>query len=90
MQAACMGLPLILTDINGCNELIKDKESGVLITPKNVESIIEAMKLVFHDEQLRITLALNSQKEIREKFREDLVWKNILYEYETLLRANKQ
>jgi hypothetical protein len=48
------------------------------------------MKLVFHDEQLRLTLALNSQKEIMEKFSQDLVWKHILNEYETLLKVNKK
>lgn len=89
MQAACMGLPLILTDINGCNELIEDKISGLLIKPKSVEAILEGMKLIFSDEDLRRMLALNIQNKIRDNFSQDVVWNYILNEYNKMLLLKK-
>src|SRR5690606_16181045 len=37
MQAGAMGLPSIVTDINGCNEIITHGVNGLIITPKNIE-----------------------------------------------------
>ena len=39
MQAGAMGLPTIATDINGCNEIIKHEENGLLISPKDEMSL---------------------------------------------------
>jgi glycosyltransferase involved in cell wall biosynthesis len=85
MQSACMGLSLILSDINGCNELIRDNESGVLIPPKSVDGIVNAMKKLYLSEDLANLLAENAKKEIKEKYSQPIVWNHILNEYNELL-----
>ncbi len=39
IEAGAMGLPSIVTDINGCNEIIKNGQNGVLVQPKNVDAL---------------------------------------------------
>jgi len=34
MQAGAMGLPAIVSNINGCNEIIENKKNGLIIPPK--------------------------------------------------------
>ena len=34
-----MGLPSIVSDINGCNEIIVEGENGLIIPSKNVEKL---------------------------------------------------
>src|SRR5690606_17651365 len=35
MQAGAMGLPSIVTNINGCNEIVQEKYNGIIIPKKN-------------------------------------------------------
>ena len=44
--AAAMAMPIITTDSVGCRELVDDQQTGILIEPKSIESLIKAM-LVF-------------------------------------------
>lgn len=85
MQAACMGLPLILSDINGCNELIINEKSGLLIPPKSSEAIFEAMQRLYLSAELRLSLAHEGESVIREKYSQAVVWNQIKAEYEALL-----
>jgi len=39
MQAGAMGLPSIVTDINGCNEIIENGLNGFAIPVKNVKAL---------------------------------------------------
>ena len=86
MQAACMGLSLILSDINGCNELIKNNESGLLIPPKSVEAIINAMKRLYLSKEFGKQLGINAYNEVIQKYSQPVVWNHILLTYESLLK----
>ena len=53
LQAGCMGVPVIATDINGCNEIIRDRERGLLVPPKDADALCQAMRYaVEHPEQM--------------------------------------
>ena len=38
MQACCMGCPCIVSDINGCNEIIRHGETGLIVPSNNIEA----------------------------------------------------
>ena len=89
MQAAAMGCPMILSDINGCNEIVEHKKNGLLVPFKNARALYEAMVLMRNDDEsvqqyVRLSLAL-----IREKFDNKTIWKLIETEYRNLLSSNK-
>ena len=44
MEAGAMGLPSIVTDINGCNEIIKDGVNGRIIPPKDEQALYDMMR----------------------------------------------
>ena len=44
MEAGAMGLPSIVTDINGSREIIIDGKNGVIIPSKDVEALYHAME----------------------------------------------
>src|SRR6185312_342487 len=44
MQAGAMELPSIVSNINGCNEIIKNGVNGIIIPPKNEDELFKAMK----------------------------------------------
>ena len=84
LQAGAMNLPSIVTDINGCNEIITHNFNGLIIEAKNESAIFEAMKILFFDSELVAKLKNNSRKVILENFEQQLVWDAILAEYHEL------
>ena len=81
MQAGAMGLPSIVTDINGCNEIIIENENGLIIPVKSTAAIQEAMYKMIEDQELYNYLKGNSRKRIVENYEQKVVWNAILQEY---------
>ena len=79
-----MGLPSIVSDINGCNEIIKEEENGLIISVKNAEAIYKAMKRVLEDPALKNTLQNNARNRITEVYEQKIVWEALLKEYKSL------
>jgi glycosyltransferase involved in cell wall biosynthesis len=85
MQAGTFDLPCIVTDINGCNEIIVPGENGVIIPPKDKEALQAAMlRLMEHPEE-REHLAGNARRMIEERYEQQRLWKEIAKTYEELL-----
>ena len=87
MQAGAMGLPSIVSDINGCNEIIVEGKNGLIIPPKNVEKLKEKMLTLARDKNLYIKLKENSRRMIKNRYEQSMVWKALLEEYEGLLQS---
>lgn len=85
LQAGSMGLPSIVTDINGCNEIIKDGENGVIVPPRDAEKLYEAMRrFVEHQEGEVAEMARKARPVIVDRFEQHKVWEALLAEYQSL------
>lgn len=85
MQAGAMGLPAIVSDINGCNEIIMEGQNGTIIPVKNAIAIQGAMEMMVLDENYFSNLKLNARKMIAERYEQQVVWDALLKEYKELL-----
>lgn len=84
MQAGAIGLPSIVTNINGCNEIIMEGENGIIIPVKNVDALYEAMQKMMEEETFRTSLQQNARPMIVNRFEQSRVWEAILAEYKRL------
>ena len=84
LQAGAMGLPSIVTNINGCNEIIEDGQNGTIIRVKNVDDLFNAMKSMFSDLNFLKRLQQNARSMIVSRYKQQLVWDAILEEYRRL------
>jgi glycosyltransferase involved in cell wall biosynthesis len=84
MQAGAMGLPSIVTNINGCNEIIIEGENGTIIAVKNTEILYKTMKKMVEDTDFRIVLQQNARAMIVSRYEQQVVWESILEEYKSL------
>jgi glycosyltransferase involved in cell wall biosynthesis len=84
LEAGAMGLPSIVTNINGCNEIIEDGKNGILIPPKDASALFIAMKKIILDISLRSHLQENTRPMIVSRFEQITVWKALLAEYKKL------
>ena len=90
MQAGAMGLPSIVTDINGCNEIILEGKNGIIIPPKNKEALSEAMKYMIEHPAERRKMAEAARPLIASRYEQQAVWNALLEEYHSLESAWKK
>ena len=86
LQAGAMELPSIVTDINGCNEIIYDEINGLIIPAKKDIELEKAMQKILLDNDLYSKLKNNSREQIVSRYSQDLVWNAILEEYQKLMK----
>ncbi|MFN3841575.1 MAG: glycosyltransferase family 4 protein, partial [Cyclobacteriaceae bacterium] len=89
MQAACLELPNIVSDINGCNEIIQHGETGIVVPAKNQEALAEAMEYLLDNVQCREQFGKRAREFVKKHFEQRLVWDNLLKEYLDLLGHEK-
>lgn len=83
MQSAAMGLPSIVTDINGCNEIIQTDYNGIVVPSKDIRSLKRAMSRIFQNKELYLKCSAKSRLAIVNKYEQKLYWNALLNEYES-------
>ena len=80
LEAGAMGLPSIVTDINGSREIIVEGKNGMIVPPRNEEKLFEAMLKMLESKAEREMMAGNARKMIADRFDQGFVRK-CLYDY---------
>lgn len=83
MQAGAMELPSIVSNINGCNEIISEGKNGLIVPVKNTEELGKAMLKILKDSDFREELQSNSRSMILANYEQKVVWDAILKEYKS-------
>lgn len=89
LEAGAMGVPCIVTDINGSNEIISDGKSGLIVKPGDTKSLYNAMKLIVMNPEMLEPMADDIRKNVVEKYDRRKVYKNLKTFYENILNDRK-
>lgn len=81
LQAGAMNLPSIVTDINGCNEIIQENKNGFIIPVKNQRAIFDAMKKMIANPVLLDEMKQQTREMIVSRYKQEVVWNAIQLEY---------
>lgn len=84
LQAGSMGLASIVTNISGCNEIIKDGLNGRIIQPRNAEALYQTMKYFLEHPAEVKRMSKNARSIIQEKFEQKDLWRELLKMYRSL------
>jgi len=84
LEAALAGKFIIATNVGGIPEIIKDKETGLLFTPKNIEQLVLHLNWVNDHRGEAQKMAARLQREVLEKFDINRVVKRYEEVYEKL------
>lgn len=79
LEAMAMAKPILTTDMPGCNHLVKNKQNGVLVEPRNKEAIVEGLRFLLKADTKQ--LGVNSEKIYKTEFSEHVVYNNLLSSY---------
>ena len=85
MEAGAMGLPSIVTDINGSREIIINGENGIIVPSKDADALYKAMKQIVQDSSARERMAANSRPLNESRFEKNFVQGCLNEYYEEIL-----
>ncbi len=86
IEAGALGLPQIVTDINGANEIIIEGKNGTIVPSKNTDALYQAMKRMVMDKQWRETLAANARPLIASRYEQSYVRQCLMDFYAEILK----
>ena len=87
LEAAACGRPLITTDAPGCREVVQDGDNGILVTPRDAQSLARAIGKLIEDEKLRRTMGKRGREIILKDFSSELVVRETLGIYRELVAS---
>lgn len=85
LEAGAMGLPSIVTDINGSREIIVDNENGYIIPPRDSESLLAAMQRIMNDHRRRSYMASHARNMIGCRFEQGFVRQCLFDFYDVIM-----
>lgn len=84
MQAGAMNLPCIVSNINGCNEIIEMGKNGIIIPVKNSIKLKEAMEELLFNSVLLARMIEASRLVIVSRYEQQFILNELLKEYNQL------
>jgi glycosyltransferase involved in cell wall biosynthesis len=86
MQASCLEVACVVSDINGCNEIIQQEVTGLIVKPKDAEGLRRAMQLLIADQALRVRFSKRSRQYIEDNFGQHSVWSALRETYNQAIK----
>lgn len=87
LEAGAMGLPSIVTDINGSREIIVNEKNGLIVPSKNANALYDAMERMLTDDKAREIMKSNARQIIESRFEKNFVQKCQIEFYERILNV---
>lgn len=85
MQAASMQLNCIVSNINGCNEIISHGKNGWIVPVQNIDQLQERMKWCLENPEASMEMGLNSRQLMQRDYERKFVQSELLKEYKKLV-----
>lgn len=85
IQAGAMGLPSVVSDINGCNEIIIEGENGYIVPTHDAEALYERMLCLVENKEKTEYMSQRARPLIESRYKQEDVWNALLNEYNSLI-----
>lgn len=86
LEAGAMGLPSVVTNINGSREIIENGKNGLVVSPRNVYELCMALCKMIEEPLFRLTIASNARPMIESRFEKEFVQQCLLDWYDELIK----
>jgi glycosyltransferase involved in cell wall biosynthesis len=90
LEAAAMAKPIITTDIPGCRDVVTHNRTGLLVPPRDVPHLSEAISTLLLDQQLRTRLGAAARIRITTRFDISYVVDKTASKYSELLGTRRK
>ena len=80
LEAVCVGLPVVTTNVSGAAELVKNGEGGFVVPIRDEKALADALRKILQDENLREKIMLTNKARAKE-FKQDMIvnqWEELI------------
>jgi glycosyltransferase involved in cell wall biosynthesis len=86
LEAGAMALPVLATDINGCNEVVEPGFNGWLVPPRDSLALEDAMRQAMQmPAPMRSQMGQHARDRIQQRFERQQHWERMVNFYQELL-----
>nr|WP_245323820.1 glycosyltransferase family 4 protein [Methanomicrobium sp. W14] len=89
LESLACEVPVIASSVGGCPEIVKNKESGFLVTPKNVEELSKSIKILKNNPDLREKMGKEGRKDILTNYDSEVLNSQLISVHKKLIEAGK-
>jgi len=89
IEAGSFGIPLLATDINGCNEVIIPNKTGILVEKKSVESLVDGISKLLDNKELYQEIKDNIRRVTIERYGQEIFYEALKSDLEKLVDAKE-
>lgn len=86
IEAMAVSKPVIVTNIWALNELVQNRVNGLLVEPRSVDELSEAMHLLLSDPELYRTVSVNGAEMVKKEFSISQMARRMSQLYELMIR----
>ena len=84
MQAGALGIPSVVTDINGSNEIIIEGKNGTIIPTRDTDALYRKMTEALKQRDRLTEMSEQCRPLIASRYRQEDVWRATLEMYQSL------
>ncbi len=89
LQAQALGLRSIVSNINGCNEIVEHNRNGYIVEKKNTHMLYEYMLKISNPNSCLIG-EKDQRKRIEKLYSSKFIWRELYKEYQTLYNLSNE
>jgi glycosyltransferase involved in cell wall biosynthesis len=88
LEAGALGLPCIVTDVNGSREIIKDGYNGLIVPSHDIDALFSAMKEMVDQPEKRGQMASVARNHIASHYEQGFVNRCQLEYYYSIIKES--
>ena len=80
LEAVCVGLPVVTTNVSGAAELVKNGKGGFVVPIRDEKALAEALRKILKDDNLREKM-MHTNKARAKEFKQDMIvnqWEELI------------
>jgi glycosyltransferase involved in cell wall biosynthesis len=85
IEAAAAGLPIVTTDVPGCREIVEHGVNGLLVPPRQVLPLVEAIRFLHERPQERWRMGQAGREKVQNEYDQRIIFEQTLAVYHELL-----
>lgn len=89
MEALSCSVPVIATNVGGCPEVVQDRKTGLLIPPKNISALSEALYWMKEHPSERIMMGEEGRRDMIERYEIKKLIRQMINIHRTLLEGKR-
>jgi glycosyltransferase involved in cell wall biosynthesis len=90
LEAAACARPIVASDVPGCREVVRSGETGLLVPPRDIQALADAIAALAGDPMRRKAMGRAGRALVERDFRDDIVARETLAVYEYALRERAE